>query len=149
MPKFLAAAFAGLALVMTPACATGAGAAAAVSATEVKIIEPGEIFSLIEWPSEGDAALRAAGWGDRIAEVKSHVGENSTWPPSLKDGEKRHFGAETIKTYRAEEVARFQYFKQDAVLLRVPAAKNKHMGQDWRLDTDFFILIGSAGIAKS
>ncbi|MBK8840629.1 MAG: hypothetical protein IPO30_18615 [Hyphomonadaceae bacterium] len=146
MQKFLAAAFAGLALLMAPACATSAGA---VSAKEVKIIEPGEIFSLVEWPAEGDDALRAAGWGDKIAEVKSHVGENSAWPPSLKDGETRHFGAETIKTYRTEEVARFQYFKQDVVLLRVPAAKNRHMGKDWQLDTDFFILIGRAGIARS
>lgn len=146
MQKFLAAVFAGLALLMAPACATSAGV---VSANEVKIVEPGEIFSLIDWPVEGDAALRAAGWGDTLAEVKSHVGENSTWPPSLKDGEMRHFGAETIKTYRTEEVARFQYFKQDVVLLRVPAAKNRHMGKDWQLDTDFFILIGRAGIARS
>ena len=94
------------------------------------------------------AALKAAGWGDRIDEVKSHVGENTAWPAALKNGDTRHFGAETIKTYRVEEIARFQYFKQDAVLLRVPAASNRHMGQDWRLDTDFFILIGAPGVAK-
>ncbi len=145
MQKFLAVACAALAMLITPACATGA-AAGPVSAA--RIIEPGEIFALVAWPEEGDAALKAAGWGDRIDEVKSHVGENTAWPAALKNGDTRHFGAETIKTYRVEEVARFQYFKQDAVLLRVPAASNRHMGQDWRLDTDFFILIGAPGVAK-
>jgi hypothetical protein len=144
MRTIIAAVAAGVSLMLA-ACTTMASAPPTMPA---KIVAPGQIFAQVAWPAEGDEALRAAGWGARIEDVKAHVGEKTDWPKAMKDGDMRHFQAETIKTYRVEEVARFRYFDQDAVLLYVPDAKNGHMGKDWRMGADFFILIGAAGVAK-
>ncbi|MEQ1609687.1 MAG: hypothetical protein ABL956_12070 [Hyphomonadaceae bacterium] len=145
MRMIIASVVAGFALMLTSACATMASAPTTMPA---KIVAPGQIFAQVAWPVEGDEALRAAGWGGRIEEVKAHVGEKTNWPQAMQDGDMRHVQAATIRTYRVEEVARFGYFDQDAVLLYVPAAKNTHMDNAWRLEADFFILIGAAGVAK-
>jgi hypothetical protein len=143
----IALAVASLAVLLTPACATGA----APVTNAVAIVDAGEIFSAADWTPDMEAALRAAGWGDRLEQVKAHMNESGGgWPKNLADGETRHFhGEAAMKLYKAEEIARFRFYDQDALMLRVPAANNTHMTEGWKPMEDFFIVMTARAVAKA
>lgn len=149
MRKIIVAAAAGLSMLLTPACATGAGEPA--SANAVKIHQTDMLFAAADMTADLEAALRIAGWGDRLEQVKSHMNESGGgWPKKLADGETRHFQGETqLKLYKAEEIARLSFYDQDAVVLVVRAAANKHMAEGWRPTEDFFLIMAADAVSKA
>jgi hypothetical protein len=149
MRRIIAAAAAGLALAITPACATIASEPA--SAKAVTIAQADMLFAAADMTPELETALRAAGWGDRLAQVKTHMNESGGgWPKNLADGETRHFqGEAALKLYKAEEIARLSFYDQDAVVLVVRAAANKHMAEGWRPTEDFFLFMAADAVSKA
>ncbi len=118
-------------------CATGGAA----------ISDPTMIFAAADWTAEVDAAVKAAGWGDRIDEIKAHLNEDGGgWPANLADGSTRWLQGDRLKDYKVQEIARLRFYDQDAVLLHVPAAANQHLPEGWKPAADFFVLMGVDGV---
>jgi hypothetical protein len=115
----------------------------------VRITDPARIFAAADLSKEGEAALKAAGWKGDVEKVKTHMNEKGGWPPALANEETRHFQVDTLKDYHVEQLASYRYYKQDVVLLRVPASGNKHMAADWQLPEDFYIVASAKAIAPA
>lgn len=132
-----------LAAVTPPPVPPPASTVALVSPTD-----PQQVFSNAELRPQDEAAIKAAGFTGDLAEVKAHLNDKTGWPPALANEEIRNFNWDTAKKYKVEKLASFSFYNQDAVLVRVPAAENKHMPQDWQLPVDFYILFDAKAFAS-
>lgn len=128
---------AGAALVLQ-ACAT------TPAVSYLHIADPDQLFSAADWTTDLDAATKAAGWGDRIPEIKAHMDEKGGWPEKMMDGDARWFGKAIIAKYNVAEIARLNFHDQPAILLHVPANANGHMPDGWKPKADFYIVVGTA-----
>ena len=133
-PKAMLFAVAALAL---QACVTGP----AISYRH--IADPQQLFSAADWTPDLDAAVKAAGLADRIADIQAHMDEKGGWPDKMKDGDARWLQMRTIMKYNVEEIARLTFHNQPAILLRVPANANGHMPEGWKQTADFYIVVGT------
>lgn len=145
----LAAVAAALAFATTTEGAIFAPAAAAQAAQfapwEAKIVKPGDLYSTPEWSTDIDAALKAAGQGGRLEEIKTRSNEKG-WPTTMSDFDKRIELPEIIKAFKSHAIAKFKFSDNDVVMLHVSAAENGHMPDGWRPATDIYIIIREAGV---
>lgn len=118
------------------------------SGSYVHIADPGLMFSAANYTSDVEAAVKAAGWEDRAETIKGAMNEKGAWPAKMRDESARWMQSDNIKSYNTVEIARLTFHMQPAVLLHVPAAANQHMTEGWKPTSDFFIVIGSAAVAK-
>ena len=128
-------------VLATAACASTPG-----NGAFVHITDPQQLFSAADYTADVDAAVKSASWGDRADAIKAAMNEKGGWPAKMKDESDRWLGGETVKSYRAVEIARLNFYDQPAVLLHIPAAANKHMAEGWKPANDFFVIIGKAGM---
>ena len=129
------------AAIMLAACAS-----TATNADYVHIINSEQLFSAADYTADVDAAVKAAGWGDRAEAIKAAMNEKGGWPAKMKDESDRWLGKDNVAKYNAVEIGRLSFYGQPAVLLHVPAAANQHMEDDWRPANDFFVVIAEAGL---
>lgn len=108
------------------------------------ILDPQQLFSAADWTPELDAAVKAAGLADLVPDIQAHMDEKGGWPAKMKDGDARWLQMRTIMTYNVAEIARLTFHGQPAILLRVPANANGHMPDGWKLQDDFYIVVGTA-----
>ena len=149
MGKIVIATMTALAVTFTPACATVADEP--TSANAVRINQTDMLFAAADMTPGLESALSAAGWGDRLEQVKAHMNETGGgWPKNLADVSTRHFqGEAALKRYNAEEIARLSFYDQDAVVLVVRAAANQHMTEGWRPMEDFFLIMAAGAVSKA
>ena len=111
----LAAVAAALAFATTTEGAIFAPAAAAQAAQfapwEAKIVKPGDLYSTPEWSTDIDAALKAAGQGGRLEEIKTRSNEKG-WPTTMSDFDKRIESPEIIKAFKSHAIAKFKIQRQ-------------------------------------
>ncbi len=112
----------------------------------VHITDPQQIFAAADWTDDLDKAAKSAGWGDRIPEMQAHLDEKGGWPAKMQDGDTRWYQNSMIGHYNIREIARLSFYGQPAALVVVPASANQHMPEGWKPVTDFFIVIGTAGL---
>lgn len=134
--------------IFPAAIALGLAACASMpgSGSYVQITDPGLMFSAANYTSDVEAAVKAAGWGDRAETIKAAMNEKGAWPAKLKDESSRWMQSDNVKAYNVVEIARMNFHMQPAVLLHIPAAANQHMAEGWKPASDFFIVIGAAGV---
>jgi hypothetical protein len=144
---------AAVAAVLAFVTASGAIFAPAASAQatqfapwEAKIVKPGDLYSTPEWSTDIDAALKAAGQGGRLEEIRARSNEKG-WPATMSDFDKRIESPELIKAFRSHAIAKFRFSDNDVVMLHVSAAENGHMPDGWRPATDIYIIIRESGVA--
>ncbi|HVY89381.1 MAG TPA: hypothetical protein VG942_10965 [Hyphomonadaceae bacterium] len=121
----------------------------APAVTLVSPTDPQQIFSNAELTPKDEVAIKAAGFTGDLAEVKAHLNDKTGWPTALSDEETRNFNWDTVKKYKVEKLASFVFYKHDAVLVRVPAAENKHMPPEWQLPVNFYILFDAKAFAPA
>jgi len=126
--------------------ATAACATTPASGAYVHITDPGQLFSAANYTTDVDAAVKAAGWGDRAEAIKAAMNEKGAWPAKMKDESARWMQQDFVKGYNTVEIARLTFHMQPAVLLHVPAAANQHMAEGWKPASDFFIVVGQAAV---
>lgn len=134
--------------VFPAAIALGLAACASTPANSayVHIADPEKLFSAANYSSDVEAAVNAAGWGDRDETIKAAMNEKGGWPAKMKDESARWLGKDNVTKYNVVELARLTFHDQPAVLLHVPAAANQHMADGWKPASDFFIIIGKDGV---
>ena len=142
MLRSLAAALIGLTLA---ACATTP--ANTHEPWRAAIVQPGDIYSDMGWAPEMETALLEAGRAAEIEAIKAHYSEPG-WPSKFADIDERLQAPQIIKLYRAETIAMFQFQGNDVVLLRIPAASNKHMPEGWRPTEDIYIPIRAGAVKR-
>ncbi len=126
--------------------AAAACASTPANGAYVHITDPVQMFSAADYTADVEAAVQAAGWGDRAETIKAAMNEKGAWPAKMKDESDRWLGGDNVKAYKAVEIARLSFYDQPAVLLHVPAAANRHMAEGWKPATDFFIVIAKGGV---
>ena len=136
-PWSMSVALGGAAFVLQ-ACATTPAVA------YLHIADADQLFSAADWTPDLDAAVKAAGWTERIPGIKAHMDEKGGWPDKMKDGDARWFGKNMIAKYNVAEIARLRFYDQPAILLHVPANENTHMPDGWKPKFDFYILVATA-----
>lgn len=126
--------------------ATAACASTPASGAYVHITDPGLMFSAANYTTDVEAAVTAAGWGDRAETIKAAMNEKGAWPAKMKDESARWMQSDNIKAYNTVELARLTFHMQPAVLLHVPAAANQHMAEGWKPASDFFLIVGAKAV---
>ena len=121
-------------------------ASAPANGAYVHITNPEQLFSAANYSADVEATVKAAGWGDRAEAIRGAMNEKGGWPAQMKDESTRWLGKDNVTKYNVVELARLSFHDQPAVLLHVPAAANQHMADGWKLASDFFIVIGKAGL---
>jgi hypothetical protein len=129
-------ALAGAAFVLQ-ACAT------TPAVSYLHIADPDHLFAAADWTTDLDAAVKAAGWEQRIPDIRAHMDEKGGWPEKMKDGDARWFGKDMIAKYNVLEIARLSFYGQPAMLLQVPAIANGHMPDGWKPTTDFYLVMAT------
>lgn len=123
------------AAVVLQACAT------APAASYLHIADPQQLFAAADWTPELEAAVTAAGLGERIPAIQASMNDTGAWPDKMKDGEARWLQMRVTMTYNVEEIARLTFHEQPAILLRAPANANGHMPEGWKPKDDFYIVV--------
>lgn len=129
-------ALAGAAFVLQ-ACAT------TPAVSYLHIADPDHLFAAADWTADLDAAVKAAGWEQRIPDIRAHMDEKGGWPEKMKDGDARWFGKDMIAKYNVVEIARLSFYGQPAMLLQVPAIANGHMPDGWKPAADFYLVMAT------
>ena len=145
MPKAVMAALAGLAFLVLAACATGPDYA--YKPWGAAISDPSEIYSTWEWSKGIEDGLIDAGRKEEIETIKAHYTEKG-WPAKFASFDERADNQDTIKLYKSEVIAMFLNGDTPLVVLRVPAAQNKHMPAGWRPAEDIYVVIKQEAISK-
>lgn len=141
LPRAMGFALAGAAIVLQ-ACAS------MPAVSYVHISDPEQLFSAADWTADLDAAVKATAWADRIPTIQAAMNETGEWPANMKDGDTRWLQKEAISLYNVSVITRLTYYDQDAAIVYVPAAANRHMVGGWKPAKDFFIVVGSKAIAS-
>ena len=76
------------------------------------IADPDHLFAAADWTTDLDAAVKAAGWEQRIPDIRAHMDEKGGWPEKMKDGDARWFGKDMIAKYNVVEIARLSFHDQ-------------------------------------
>jgi hypothetical protein len=113
---------------------------------EAKIVKPGDLYSTADWDAGMEDAIKAAGYGGRLDEIKARSNEKG-WPAAMSDFDTRIDSPDIIKAYQGYAIAKFRFSDNDVVMLYVPAAQNGHMPDGWRPTSDIYVIIREVGIA--
>jgi len=137
----------GLLLVLVLAgCAggrTGTTPVAVSQAPEMRIVDPGQIFSDYDLRRDEQAhnevrsqGVTATGWEEII-----RLANESRWPAAIQDVTGRSTRRDEIRRYRTFRVASFR----DKVILLVPADQGTAVPADMQ-GRKFYMVVGQAGV---
>jgi hypothetical protein len=110
---------------------------------EMRIVDPGEIYSTYDLRNDDQARneVRAQGVTDAGWQEILRLANESQWPAGIQDVTGRSTRRDEIRRYRAFRIANFR----DKVILLVPSDQGSAVPADMQ-GRKFYIVIGQGGV---
>ena len=91
------------------------------------------------------AGMQAAGLSGNLIQDAVKMSDPMLWPPGLRTEESRMANRGAIMNYAASLLCSYSTEEGPLAIIAIPASANRHMPEDLRASSDFFLVMRPAG----